>query len=383
MGTFNQILATGFNALQTQSNTHYTTLRDYQHAEKIFRPNNNSFMPKSKNWFHIFFELDPSVITSLTNTLSSAVTNDRINWNPSNVPILGVLARTVKLPNFRFDIKKENQYNRWNLTATKLNYEPIEVSFWDDTVDVIRGFWYAYYQYYIQDPRYSNFLANQTQGLPVPFQWQPSTANISYTYSASQNWGINYGLDTVDPTGVQLNRFIPFFKSIRLYQFNHETTVNGPRYTEYVLVNPIISGFDHDTVDFSTSEFMQNKMTIEYETVLYNSGLVSDNEIASWDAVLTSFFDITPSPLTNVNPNNKTNQLGSVLTSVFALGSEVIEASVGTGQATPATVLTQAIGTSQAVLNAINTSQQGLYNQVPTVITEYGNSGAPPVVPGS
>jgi hypothetical protein len=384
MGTISQLLATGFNAAQGQSTDYFTTLRDYQHAHKIFTASNNSFLPKSKNWFHIFFQLNPAVISTLNADLSTAISNNRINWNPGNLNILGVLARTVKLPNFKFVVEKKNQYNRWSLTQTKMTYEPIDISFWDDTVDVIRGFWYAYYQYNIQDPRWVNFDMTQTQGIPVPFEWAGSNGNTSYLYSSPSNWGVNYGLDTVDTVGTQLNRTAPFFDTIRIYQFNHETTTAGPQYSEYVLVNPVISAFDHDMVDFSTSEYMQNKMTIEYETVLYNAGFVEDDEIASWDAVLQTFFDTTPSPLTGVNPAvNNAHQLGSVLASSFALGTEAIELGLNTGQATPATVLTAAIGTASAVEAASNNAAQGTLAEVPSVITGYGTGGAPPTVPGT
>jgi hypothetical protein len=384
MGTFNQIINTGINALNRQNNSHFTTLRDYQHASRIFTPNHSSLLPKSKNWFHIFFELDPVVISAVNASLGAANASFRINWDPDNLPILGILAKTVKLPGFKFDVKKNNQYNRWSLTNTKINYDPVEVSFWDDTVDTIRGFWYAYYQYMVQDPKYVNFEAAQSQGIAIPFQWMPSINNLETLYSTPSNWGVNYGLDTTNAAGSPLNRTNPFFRSIRIYQFNRQTNSDpsvGPQYTEYVLVNPVISSFDHDTVDFSTSEYMQNKMTIEFETVLYNSGLVEDDEIASWDAVLQRFFDNTPSPLSGINPNvNEANQLGSVLASSFILGTEISQVARNTGQATTSTVLAAAIGTEQTIQAAIN-GPTNLQLQVPTVVDGYGTGGQPPTLP--
>ncbi len=390
MGTLNQIINTGINTVRQQSSDHFTTLRDYQHASRIFRPNNSSFLPKSKNWFHIFFELDPSALTAVNAALGQANANFRINWDPDNLPILGVLARTVKLPGFKFDVKKNNQYNRWSLTTTKVNYDPVEVSFWDDTIDTIRGFWYAYYQYMIQDPNYVNFDASQSQGISIPFQWMPSISNLETLYSTPSTWGVNYGLDVVgnpnlnSSLSTSLNRSNPFFRSVRIYQFNRQTNSDpsvGPQYTEYVLVNPVISSFEHDTVDFSTSEYMQNRMSIEFETVLYNSGLVENDEIASWDAVLQRFFDNTPSPLTGTNPNvNEANQLGSVLGSSFLLGTEAIQLGRNTGQATTATVLAGAIGTAETIQSAIN-GPSNLQLQVPTVVDGYGTSGQPPSIP--
>ena len=383
MGTLSQLLSVGFNAAKRQSTNHFTTLRDYQHASKIFRPNNSGFLPKSKNWFHIFFELDHDAVTAVNNALGAADANNRITWDPSNLPILGVLVNTVKLPNFKFTVEKRNQYNRWNLITTKINYDPIEVSFWDDTVDTIRGFWYAYYQYMIQDPRYVNFQAAQSQGIAIPFQWSPNTANVETLYSTATNWGVNYGLDTVDSTGLPMNRSNPFFRSIRIYQFNRATVDAslGAQYTEYVLVNPVIASFDHDSVDFSTSEFMKNKMSIEYETVLYNAGFVNDDEIASWGAVLQTFFDNTPSPLNGTVPAlvNEANQLGPALASSFALGSQIVQRGLNTGQATTGTVLTQAVGTAESLQSLIK-GPHTLQMAVPTVVDGYGQSGQPPEI---
>ena len=397
MGTLGQILSAGFNAsgaasalYQTRKHgKHYTTLRDYQHAEKIFRPNNSSLLPKTKNWFHIFFQLDQTaVIPAVNDALQTATLNDRINWDAENIPTLGILAKTVKLPNFKFDTAKKNQYNRWNLTTTKINYEPIEISFWDDTIDSVRGFWYAYYQYMIQDPNYVDWQSSQQQGINIPWQWNPTTYGASAVYSTSENWGNHYGLDTAKTPynttapSSGLIRGRSFFNSIRIYQFNRAINPNlGVNYTEYVLVNPIISSFDHDTVDMSSSEFMSNKMNIEYETVLYNSGLLNDDEIASWDAVKQRFFDNTPSPLTNTNTVSELGQLGGVLSNSYQLGRQIIQRGLNTGQATTATVLTAAIGTASAINQAQNNSAQSLAMQVPSVVSGYGNGGLPPTLP--
>ena len=380
MGSLSQILAVGYNALNKQIDNHYTSLRDYQHASRIFSPSHNAFMPKSKNWFHIFFELDPAVVSSVNKALGDANLNSRINWNPNNLPILGVVAKTAKLPSFKFDVKKNNQYNRSSLTTTKINYDPVEITFWDDTIDMVRGFWYAYYQYMIQDPTYVNFSAFQNQGIAVPFQWSPSTKDVETLYSTPTTWGVNYGLDTT--TNSILNKTNPFFRTIRIYQFAHQLTSEGPSYIEYVLVNPVITSFDHDTVDFSSSEFMQNRMNIECETVLYNSGLVAENDIASWDAVLQRFFDKTPSPLTGTDlSGQKTGQLSGVINSSLNLGVEIVQRGLNTGQATTATILTQTVGTASSIQNAINGPNTNQIS-VPTVVDGYGQSGLPPAVNG-
>lgn len=280
------------------------TQRDYQEGAATFNSNNYFHLPKTKRWFHIYFELNHAALAIVTNALAIKNTVGRVHWDPANLPILGVLAKNIQMPNFKFETKKLNQYNRTSLNVNKINYEPIEINFWDDCVDQISGFWYGYYSYMIQDPKYSNYKARQTQGLPVPAQWDQNFGNVnagtgySTLYNSSDNWANHYGLDTVIPGQSQFGRNQPFFKSIRIYKFTRNPISEyGPTYNEFVLVNPIISGFQYDDVDYSSSEFGSNRMSIEYETVLFNRGALSSNNIASWSRVTSTLFDNSPSPL--------------------------------------------------------------------------------------
>ncbi len=372
MGTLSQILSIAQSLVQPEA-----TLRDYQHAHKIFTPNNSAFLPKTKNWFHIYFELDPTASAQIITNLASATTNGRMYWNPARIPILGILAKSVKLPTFKFDIKKSNQYNRWSLSTTKINYEAVNIDFWDDTLDIIRGFWYAYYQYMIQDPNFVNFNSAQQQGIPIPTEWTPSSGNNSSLYSAGSNWGTYYGMDTPSPNGTSLGRSAPFFRSIRIYQFNRSINANdGVQWTEYVLVNPVISSFDHDSVDFATSEYMSHKMTVEYETVLYNSGLINNSEIASWDAVLETFFDNTPSP--NGGINTQLNNILQTANQGIGLVNEIQAIATNPSGATVATVLATAGASSILVNDAAVTAGSSQVISVPSVIPGFGVGGLPP-----
>ena len=82
---------------------------------------------------------------------------------------------------------------------------------------------------------------------------------------------------------------VPFFKNIKLYQFSrHE-------YTEYTLVNPLIESWGHDTMDQTDGAGVaENKMTINYESVLYSRGRVGEDSPATF---ATDHYDTSPSPL--------------------------------------------------------------------------------------
>lgn len=377
MGTLNNVLSTLNYAAQPD-----ITLRNYQHATKIFGTNNNALAPKTKNWFHIYFQVNPSVISQVTQSLSQAVSNKRINWNPNNLPVLGVLAKTVKLPSYKIETTRNNNYGRWSITPTKINYEPISISFWDDTINVIQHFWYGYYQFMNQDPNFVHWSTKQSQGMNIPTpQWSQSNGNISSIYTDSY---YNYGLDTLqtnsngDPlVGTSFNRNASFFESIKIYQFNRSVNPNGVEYTEFTLVNPYITGFSHDDLDSASSEFMQNKMDIEYETVLYNNGYLNNDEIASWDAVTSTLFDNTPSPLNNSKTKSILGDIASAantIQSAVATGQE-ISRNAG-GVMTVATVMSEA----KQVNSLLGTV--GLDLSVPTPNSTFGSGGNPPLSVG-
>jgi len=373
-------LSTVTNSLHKNTKPSYTTLRDYRHAQHIFGSNNGSFIPKSKNWFHVFFELNAGVVDILNNSLLSANKNGAIHWNPSDLPIFGILVKSAKLPSFKFDIKKSNNYNKWDLNPTKIN---IDLTFWDDTSSEIRALWYAYYQYMIQDPSYSQFSSNLTQGLKVPSQLMQSYSSVNSIYTTSpQINGSTFGMDTVNSSGV-MSRSGQFFKSIRIYQFSRPIDNIGAQYSEYILVNPLISSFDHDSMETSSSEPMTCKMAIECESVLYNGGYIEGSDgntpqLASWEAVKQRFFDTTPSPLTGFKNSNSKSQLSSVLGHAFSTATQVAELALGTGQSTVTSVLTSGIATGSALTNLKN-NPNGIPNiTVPVATTGYGTGGNPP-----
>ena len=81
----------------------------------------------------------------------------------------------------------------------------------------------------------------------------------------------------------------PFFNSIQLF------TLSRQRFFSYLLCNPKITKWEHDNVDQSEGNgILANKMTIAYDSVIYNSGLVEEDEPAGF-AVL--HYDKTPSPI--------------------------------------------------------------------------------------
>jgi hypothetical protein len=68
------------------------------------------------------------------------------------------------------------------------------------------------------------------------------------------------------------------------------------RYTCFTLVNPIISSWQHDTMDNNSSDPVQNTMQVQYETVWYARGGVKEGTAPKSFGPASGHYDKTPSP---------------------------------------------------------------------------------------
>jgi len=278
MSSFGQDFLKGFTAT--------ASLRDYTHASKTFRTNAYELKPRFKFLFHVVFSLNYNEIPALKNAKI---------FNPENVYNLSLAVKTVELPKFSIDTHTLNQYNRKRVVQTKINYEPVTITFHDDGGDNIREMWYQYYSYYYKDPaqKYvnnaptTNGSIGQTTGNQVPFDY--NNRDIYSQNRSVSDWGF-IGENFMDGTSSASGK-PPFFKDIQIYGFDQH------KYARYILINPVVANFNHDTYNYSEGNgIMQNSMTIRYETVKYLSGALGkpDANVAWPD---TAHYDTERSPL--------------------------------------------------------------------------------------
>jgi hypothetical protein len=241
-------------------------LKDYAHASLTFRTNGYALAPRNKFLFHVYFDI---------NTQIPAV---RAVFGP-DVSSIGLLVKTIQLPNYQVSVDTMNQYNRKRLIQSKIEYQPCTVEFHDDAGDLIRNMWYNYFAYYYKDPsqKYSG-IANQNgsmgpvEGFPNGFDY--NARDIYNPTRTVNDWGYvgeSYTDGSPPPQGTVSTGASkpPFFRDIRIYGFNQH------KFATYVLINPMITDWTGDTYDYSQGDgIMSNRMTIRYETVKYFSGAV-------------------------------------------------------------------------------------------------------------
>ena len=232
-------------------------LRDARHAHQLYTQHNFALAPKFKFLYHIVFELYDEV--------GNASNNNTAKFKKE----IGVLAQTADLPQYRISVENKQQYNRKKNIQTRLDYQDVTLTFFDDNLGLTRGLLQDYYKYYFVDGNHKDGTGN------------------TLAYDARDKYK-----EAVPSYGLNNKKTNPFFKFVRIYQLARR------EWFAYTLINPLISSFDHGDVDATTgAEPNKNTITLAYESVLYSTGKVEDNNEPVGFADPDTSYDNAPSPL--------------------------------------------------------------------------------------
>jgi hypothetical protein len=248
-------------------------LRDFQHASRLYLDNNYALAPKTSWMYYVVFSIDPTAITE-------------VQWkNQRRDYEAGMLVKSCDLPKFQIQVDTLNQYNKKTNVQSKITYQPISLSFHDDQSNVTNSLWVNYFRYYYRDTWYGQRVGTLDQITNKPAGYK----NSKYQPIDSFTTGPDGRPGTPGMYGLNNNQSRPFFNAITIYQLNQK------RFTSYVIVNPLITSWEHDQLDNSqTNKFASNKMTVAYETVFYGEGKVRRDAPTGF---ATFHYDQTPSPL--------------------------------------------------------------------------------------
>lgn len=252
----------------------------YDHATKLFIADNLRLAPKQSFLYYVVLNIDVGIIQNLLTNSQSL--NDPI----SSQDIVqqyeaGLMAKRVDLPKFTMATKTLNAYNRKNIIQTGIQYDPISITFHDDSADIITNLWNDYYTYYYRDSDYDGTLYQ------IPHKYQNRN---------SEKWGYT-------PRNQSLK---PFFRNIQIFSLHNK------RFTEYTLINPFISSWRHGEHDSSNgSGTMEATMTLSYETVKYRTGYVNAVDVNGFSVL---HYDNFQSPISTSKTNIFTDAgfIGSV-----------------------------------------------------------------------
>ena len=259
-------------------------MKDYQHASRLYVDNNFKLMPKQKFLFHVVFNTDETLFVD--------------KFNSSERYQLNMLVKACDLPKYNMSMEEKTQYNKKMYTATRIAYEPVNITFHDDHADTVNAFWKKYYEYNIADS------VGMNNDLTI------SNTKDDYYDFGDARATTKFGLDTP-----KLSKK-PYLKGIEIFVLHKQ------RFTSMTLVNPVIGSFSHDNLDQADGAgVMNNTMQILYETVIYKAGIINRNNVPGF---ATINYDRSPSPLSILGggtnsifgPGGIVDGIGSVMRNV-------------------------------------------------------------------
>jgi hypothetical protein len=323
-------------------------LRDYQHASRLYLTNYYELTPKAGWIYYVELIINPKITTFLD--LISSNTNDLktkkeekkefIGWYSKNKNRVGLLAKSVGMPKFNIATETLNQYNRKTVIQKSISYQPISIVFHDDMANVTTNLWKSYYQYYYGD-------SIGARSSDAKFVALPKYQNTKYQpFNDIQD--NRYGLNNQQTD--------PFFISIDVYQLYQQ------KYTSFKIVNPLIKDWKHDDLDQTQgSRLLTNSMTLDYETVIYNTENTSIKNNTGTDTVgfVNEYYDKTPSPL-SIGGQGTVSILGK---GGIINGAKTIFGNLGKPDISPLGILQAALQTGNLVRNASNISLAGVLEE--------------------
>ena len=241
-------------------------------------------MPKQKFLFHVVFNTDETLFYG--------------GFNANERHELNMLVKSCDLPKFDMSVEEKTQYNKKMYAATRIAYEPVNITFHDDHADTVNAFWKKYYEYHIADS------IGMNNDLTIS-----NTKDDYYDFGDARKT-TKFGMDT------PAQRKKPYLKGIEIFVLHKQ------RFTSMTLVNPLIGSFSHDNLDQADGAgVLSNTMQILYETVIYKSGIVNKNNVPGF---ATIHYDKEPSPLTVLGggtnsifgPGGVVDGIGSVIRNV-------------------------------------------------------------------
>ena len=239
----------------------------YEHATRLFLSDNYRLAPKQSFLYYVCINVDQSALQTLVGSLGSEAVSSQSLIEQYET---GLMAKRVELPKFNIQTRSLKAYNRKNIFQTGISYDPLTISFHDDAADTVVKFWNDFYTYYYRDSDYDPTLYT----VPHKYQARPR-----------EGWGFS-------PRNGNLK---PFLRDIQIFSLHNK------RFTEYRLINPVITAWRHGEHDSSASNgLMEASMTVDFETVKYRTGYVNPVDVNGFAVI---HYDDTPSPISTSTTN--------------------------------------------------------------------------------
>lgn len=302
----------------------------YDHATKLYIADGLKLAPKNRYLYYVSINIGVGAQTA--SGILDSVLGGGGGGGVSSLSLIqqyeaGMLVKSVDLPKFSMDVKTINSYNKKNIVQTAIKYEPISITFHDDSADIVTRLWNDYYTYYYRDSDYSR----------ESYQQHHINTGI-YAGRTDDRWGY-----TIRNAGLE-----PFLRNIQIFSLHNK------RFTEYTLINPYITSWRHGTHSAEAgNDIMENTMTIMYETVKYKTGAVNAIDVNGFG---TLHYDNTASPISGGGMFGQI--VGGIAESALGGGGDLARPD---GSENKGSIFSQIAGAAGAInaLGGVNLAQVG------------------------
>jgi hypothetical protein len=244
----------------------------YEHATKLFIADALKLAPKNKYLYYVSINIGVGAQTA-SGIFDSIIGAGGSAGGVSSLSLIqqyeaGMLVKSVDLPKFSMDVKTINSYNKKSIVQTAIKYEPVSITFHDDSSNIVNRLWNDYYTYYYRDSDYSK----------ESYQQYHINTGV-YAARTDDRWGY-----TIRNSGLE-----PFLRNIQIFSLHNK------RFIEYTLINPYITSWRHGAHSSDGGDdVMENQMTLMYETVKYKTGFVNAIDVNGFGVL---HYDNTASPI--------------------------------------------------------------------------------------
>jgi len=164
---------------------------------------------------------------------------------------IGVIAQEIERPQMSFDTQTLNQYNRKRIIQKKVEYEPINFTFYDTVDNKTYHMFEDYFRFYYGDPKNDAVL---------DWSWDITSATMN---QGNSGWG--FTPPTVPNTY--------FFSQIEFY------LLYGGNYSRFDILNPKVKSFKPSNLSYEDcADTPTINIGLEYEGIVYkgNNLKISD-----------------------------------------------------------------------------------------------------------
>lgn len=186
---------------------------------------------------------------------------------------LSFVAKSIDRPSVKPVLEELNQYNKKRQIQTGIKYDPVNLTVYDTTDNnggsgAAMKLWLEYAAYHFGDYNHIENLADFGDDI------------VDLEMRRSNGFGFGMHLPTQNAITIAGEGSQFFFDGLEVYQ------VHANKYVKYTLVNPRISSFTPDDLDYANSEASTIQMQISYEGIVHHA----NGQAQPLDASMVSIF---------------------------------------------------------------------------------------------